>query len=121
MLSIFYLELTSGLLRGELEALLWEDLDVESRILGVNKQIGRIHKKLLVYADIDTSVRFHEDWVISITAPMTIQLDCHRDRLTNERKLEKSFMRIRRLYPVFYVSFLCGHVTALNTRIYPQN
>ena len=119
VLSIFYLELTSGLRRGELVALLWEDLDVESRILTVNKQIGRvdgelvvsvpktqnsvrkvaipqqvvdalvaeheehpdspymfmspktggywspesvgrIHKKLLAYADIDTSVRFHD-------------------------------------------------------------
>jgi integrase len=32
------LELTSGLRRGELLALLWEDLDVESRIITINKQ-----------------------------------------------------------------------------------
>ncbi|MDD3193859.1 MAG: site-specific integrase [Oscillospiraceae bacterium] len=119
VLPIFYLELTSGLRRGELLALLWEDLDADSRIITINKQvtrqdgelvvsepktqnsirkvavpqqtvdllitehechpdspymfmsprtggmwspdaIGRIHKKLLAAAGIDTGVRFHD-------------------------------------------------------------
>ncbi len=42
VLAMFYLELTSGLRRGELTALLWEDLDVEHRILTVNKQLIRM-------------------------------------------------------------------------------
>lgn len=41
VLPIFYLELTSGLRRGELLALLWTDLDTESRMLTVNKQLTR--------------------------------------------------------------------------------
>ncbi len=36
-LAIFYLELTSGLRRGELCALLLEDLDVETRVLSITK------------------------------------------------------------------------------------
>ena len=48
VLPIFYLELTSGLRRGELLALLWEDLDVESRILTINKQVTRQDGELLV-------------------------------------------------------------------------
>ena len=42
VLPMFYLELTSGLRRGELMALLWEDLDVENRILSVSKQVMRV-------------------------------------------------------------------------------
>lgn len=48
VLPIFYLELTSGLRRGELLALLWEDLDVESCILTVNKQVTRQDGELVV-------------------------------------------------------------------------
>ena len=48
VLPIFYLELTSGLRRGELVGLLWEDLDVKERILSVNKQVTRIDGKLTV-------------------------------------------------------------------------
>ena len=45
---MFFLELTSGLRRGELLALLWADLDVENRKLTVNKQINRINGELIV-------------------------------------------------------------------------
>ena len=119
VLPIFYLELTSGLRRGELLGLQWSDLDPENQIITVNKQlskingelvlttpktqnsirkvavpkrtvelliaehekhpdsplmfasprtgsywspdaIGRVHKKLLAMAEIDSSVRFHD-------------------------------------------------------------
>ena len=39
---------TSGLRRGELMALLWEDLDVENRILSVSKQVVRVKGQLEV-------------------------------------------------------------------------
>ena len=45
---IFLLELTSGLRRGELLALHWSDLDVNTRILKINKQVQRINGKLVV-------------------------------------------------------------------------
>lgn len=48
VLPMFYLELTSGLRRGELMALLWEDLDVENRILSVSKQVVRVNGDLEV-------------------------------------------------------------------------
>lgn len=35
---MFYLELTTGLRKGELVALLWDDLDTEQRIISVSKQ-----------------------------------------------------------------------------------
>lgn len=119
VLPIFYLELTSGLRRGELLGLQWSDLDQENQLITVNKQlskingelvlttpktqnsirkvavpkqtvelliaehekhpdsplmfasprtgsywspdaIGRVHKKLLAMAEIDSSVRFHD-------------------------------------------------------------
>ncbi len=37
VLPIFYLELTTGLRRGELAALLLDDLDLENQTLTVNK------------------------------------------------------------------------------------
>ena len=37
-----YLELTSGLRRGELLALLWKDLNVKERTLSVTKSVCRI-------------------------------------------------------------------------------
>ena len=40
VLPMFYLELTTGLRRGELTALLWTDLDVETRTLTVSKSAG---------------------------------------------------------------------------------
>ena len=40
MLPMFYLELTSGLRRGELLALLWSDLDVEKRTISVTKSLS---------------------------------------------------------------------------------
>ena len=42
LLAAFYLELTTGLRRGELLALQWTDLDVENRTLAVTKQVNRI-------------------------------------------------------------------------------
>ena len=48
VLPVFYLELTSGLRRGELLALLWEDVDVEARIISVNKQVCRQDGALVV-------------------------------------------------------------------------
>ena len=48
LLPMFYLELTTGLRRGELLALLWTDLDVEARTISVTKQVDRIKGKLVV-------------------------------------------------------------------------
>ena len=39
VLPMFFLELSSGLRRGELLALLWDDLNVKDRILSVSKQV----------------------------------------------------------------------------------
>ena len=41
LLPMFFLELTSGLRKGELVALLWSDLDVERKTLSVSKQAVR--------------------------------------------------------------------------------
>lgn len=35
---MFYLELVSGLWKGELAALLWDDLDIQNRTISVSKQ-----------------------------------------------------------------------------------
>ena len=43
---MFYLELSSGLRRGELLALQWTDLNVKERILTVNKQVTRMEGEL---------------------------------------------------------------------------
>lgn len=48
MYSLFFLELTSGLRRGELLALHWNDLDVETRILTINKQLHYIDGEELI-------------------------------------------------------------------------
>ena len=48
LLAAFYLELTTGLRRGELLALHWTDLDVENRTLAVTKQVNRINGELVV-------------------------------------------------------------------------
>ena len=42
VLAMFFLELSTGLRKGELAALLWEDLDVQNRTLRVNKQATAI-------------------------------------------------------------------------------
>ena len=56
--EMFYLELTSGLRRGELLALLWSDLDVNARRLLVNKQVARHGGELVVSAPkTDNSIR----------------------------------------------------------------
>ncbi len=46
VLPMFYLELSSGLRRGELLALQWTDLNVKERILTVNKQVTRMESEL---------------------------------------------------------------------------
>ena len=46
--ALFYLELTSGLRRGELLGLEWADLNPETRILTVNKQLTRSGGELRV-------------------------------------------------------------------------
>ena len=48
LLPAYYLELTSGLRRGELLALLWTDLDVEDMTISVTKQVNRINGELKV-------------------------------------------------------------------------
>ena len=48
LLPAYYLELTSGLRRGELLALLWTDLDVENMTISVTKQVNRISGQLKV-------------------------------------------------------------------------
>ena len=48
LLALFYLELTTGLRRGELLALLWTDLDAEARTISVTKQVNRINGELVV-------------------------------------------------------------------------
>ena len=45
---MFFLELFSGLRRGELLALQWDDLNVKDRILSVSKQVTRIDGELVV-------------------------------------------------------------------------
>ncbi len=48
VLPMFYLELTTGLRRGELVALLWDDLDLEKQSLTVSKSAGRINGEVKV-------------------------------------------------------------------------
>ena len=48
ILAPMYLELTTGLRRGELLALRWEDLDVQNRTLSVNKSVARQDGKLVI-------------------------------------------------------------------------
>ena len=47
-LAMFYLELTSGLRRGELLALLWSDVDTANCTISVNKQVIRVNGELKV-------------------------------------------------------------------------
>jgi len=42
VLPMFFLELTCGLRKGELTALLWDDLDIEKKVLSVSKQAAAI-------------------------------------------------------------------------------
>lgn len=48
VLPMFYLELTTGLRRGELTALLWTDLDVKAKTLTVSKSAGRLKGEVRV-------------------------------------------------------------------------
>lgn len=47
VLPVFYLELTSGLRRGELMALLWSDLNIEKCTISVSKTVERINGELV--------------------------------------------------------------------------
>ena len=46
--ELFLLDLCTGLRRGELLALQWTDLDVESKTLSITKQVNRINGELVV-------------------------------------------------------------------------
>ena len=46
--ALYYIDLTTGLRRGELLALLWTDLDVENMTISVSKQVNRINGELVV-------------------------------------------------------------------------
>ena len=46
--ELFLLDLSTGLRRGELLALQWTDLDVESKTLSITKQVNRINGELAV-------------------------------------------------------------------------
>lgn len=48
LLPMFYLELTSGLRRGELLALQWSDLDIQNRTISVSKQVNALKGELKV-------------------------------------------------------------------------
>lgn len=58
VLPMFYLELTSGLRRGELLALLWSDLDVEKKTVSVTKQVyGKLGKIRVTQPKTPNSIR----------------------------------------------------------------
>ena len=48
VLPMFYLELTSGIRRGELVALLWEDVDVPNRTVSINKTAIRVNGEVKI-------------------------------------------------------------------------
>lgn len=48
VLPMFYLELTTGIRRGELVAILWDDLDLENRTPNISKSAGRINGEVKV-------------------------------------------------------------------------
>ena len=48
VLPLFFLELTTGLRRGELLALLWNDLDLQNRSISVTKSVSRLNGELVV-------------------------------------------------------------------------
>ena len=48
VLPMFYLELTTGLRRGEITALLWSDLDIEEQSLKISKSVLRINREIKV-------------------------------------------------------------------------
>ncbi len=59
VLPMFYLELVSGLRKGELVALLWSDLDIENQTISVSKQATRDENGSIVITrpKTETSVR----------------------------------------------------------------
>lgn len=48
LLPMFYLELTSGMRKGELVALLWTDLDTEKKIISVTKQAYVVDREIQI-------------------------------------------------------------------------
>ena len=58
VLPMFYLELVSGVRKGELTALRWDDLDVERKTISVSKQVSmRDGKMVISRPKTETSVR----------------------------------------------------------------
>lgn len=49
VLSMFYLELTTGIRRGELVARFWDDLDLENQTLTISKSAGRINGEVKIF------------------------------------------------------------------------
>ena len=47
MFALYYIDLTTGLRRGELLGLKWSDIDLEKGDLRVQRQIGRIDGKII--------------------------------------------------------------------------
>ena len=45
--ALYYIDLTTGLRRGELLGLKWSDIDLEKGDLRVQRQIGRINGKII--------------------------------------------------------------------------
>ena len=48
VLPMFYLELSTGLRRGELVALQWDDLDFETGVLTISKQVSLVRGKIVM-------------------------------------------------------------------------
>ena len=59
LLPMFYLELVSGLRKGELTALLWSDLDIQNRTISVSKQASwdTVHQLILSRPKTGNSIR----------------------------------------------------------------
>lgn len=72
LLAIFYLELTSGLRRGELCALLLSDLNVETRVLTINKSVLH-HKGKIIIQPPKTKNSFRKVVLPQITVDLILQ------------------------------------------------
>ena len=60
LLPMFYLELVSGLRKGELTALLWSDLDIQNRTISVSKQASWDTEHRLILSRPKTGNSIHE-------------------------------------------------------------
>ena len=66
VLPMFYLELISGLRKGELVALQWADLDIENKTISVSKQAGRNNAGEPDITRPKTGEMYHPDSVVNI-------------------------------------------------------